>query len=72
MLIKLTIDRFEEETTVLKSETGESIVWPKNMLPAGTHEGSVLEFEIKDDNSAEAEKKELAKHILNEILDVKD
>lgn len=72
MMIKLTIDRFEEDQAVLKTDGGKDVIWPKDSLPAECREGSVLEFQIKDDKSAEEEKRGIAKQILNEILDVKD
>lgn len=70
MTIKLTLDRIEGERAVLKTEDGITIVWPKNKLPVEAKEGAVLEFQIKDDRTAELKKKEMAKTILNEILDL--
>ncbi len=70
MTIKLTIDRFENDKAILKTEDRSTIIWPKNQLPADSHEGMVLIFNIIDDAQAEKDKKELAKDILNEILDV--
>ena len=70
MTIKLTIDRFENDKAILKTEDRSTIIWPKNQLPANSHEGMVLVFNIIDDLQAEKDKKQLAKEILNEILDV--
>jgi len=70
MNIKLTIDRFEEEKAVLKTEDGISIVWPKDKLPKESHEGMILIFNINDAN-AEKNDQKLAKDILNEILNTK-
>jgi len=70
MIAKMTLDRYEGDKAVLKTESGETVVWPKMRLPAGVREGSVMNFDIRDDRSAENEKKEMAKKILNEILDV--
>lgn len=64
----MTIDRFENEKAVLKTEDGETIVWPKNMLPAGAKEGMILAFTVIGDEEKEKNKKELAKDILNELL----
>jgi hypothetical protein len=64
----LTIDRLENEKAVLKTETGETIIWPKNMLPTGAKEGTILVFAIIGDKEEEKRKKELAKDILNELL----
>ena len=69
MLIKVTIDRFEGDTAVLKTEDAQSIVWPKDKLPKNVQEGSVLKIAIGSDIAAESADKELAKDILNEILD---
>lgn len=71
MNLKLTIDRFEEKNAVLLTEDGDLIVWPKNKLPEGTAEGAVLKFSILRSEEEEKEKRELAKEILNEIMDIK-
>ena len=69
MNIKLTIDRIEGDEAVLKTEDGQSVVWPKNKLPDGARESMALNFNILSDAETEKDKKELAKEILNEILD---
>ena len=69
MNIKLTIDRFEGGKAVLKTEDNNEIIWPKDKLPEQAREGMVLNFNIQNNIQAEKEKKELAKDILNEILD---
>jgi hypothetical protein len=68
MNINITIDRFEGDKAVLKTEDGQSVVWPKNKLPENAHESMVLNFNILNDSETEKDKKELAKEILNEIL----
>lgn len=68
MNIKLTLDRVEEDKAVLIAASGEQIIWPKNKLPEGAHEGVVLNFDIKTDAEAEEAKRRTAKDILNEIL----
>jgi len=69
MLIKLTIDRFEEDKAVLKTEENETIIWPKNKLPKNLNEGAKLLFLITNNKEEEKLGKQLAKDILNEILD---
>ena len=69
MNVKLTIDRFENDKAVLKTEDRFTIIWPKDKLPENIHEGMILVFNIINDAKAEKDKKELAKDILNEILD---
>ncbi|MEK7097816.1 MAG: DUF3006 domain-containing protein [Patescibacteria group bacterium] len=71
MNTKFTIDRFEGDKAVLRSEDGTVVVWPKNKLPDGAREGSALFFSIQNKEGAEKENKNLAKKILNEILNIK-
>ena len=68
MKINLTIDRIEGDRAVLKTEDGQTIIWPKDKLPPGAEEKNVLAFAIDADEKEEVEKKNLAKNILNEIL----
>ncbi len=70
MNIKLTIDRFEEDKVVLKTDDNQTIIWPKNKLPAEAREGAVIAFNIITDAKEEKNKQEQAKEILNEILSV--
>lgn len=72
MKIKLTVDRYEGEKVVLKTEDNQTVVWPKNKLPEEINEGAVLIFEINHSSVAEKENKELAKEILNEILNLEE
>lgn len=72
MLIKFTIDRFEGDKAVLKTNDGATVLWPKDKLPANSHEGSSVNFTINTDLETENEKRILAKNILNEILDIKE
>ncbi len=68
MLIKATIDRFEEGRAVLKTKDKQTIIWPKNKLPENVGEGTVLRIALTDDQATASADKELAKDILNEIL----
>lgn len=68
MIIKLTIDRFEENQAVLIDGVGAAIVWPKNKLPDNLHEGSCLNFAIVEEKNQEREDKQTAKDIINEII----
>ena len=70
MKLEFTIDRFEGEKAILKNEDNETIVWPKNKLPKDVKEGSILAFMIADKAEDKNNKEDLAKDILNEILDV--
>lgn len=68
MILKLTIDRFEGEQAILKTEDNASINWPKSKLPADCQEGSSLLFAISNNPQKDLTSKQLAKDILNEIL----
>jgi hypothetical protein len=68
MLIKLTVDRFEEDKAVLAADDGTMIIWPKNKLLADVHEGSVLSFDIRENAEREKIDKQTAKDIINEIV----
>ncbi|MFA6306439.1 MAG: DUF3006 domain-containing protein [Patescibacteria group bacterium] len=68
MLIELTVDRFEEDKAVLIAKNGLAIIWPKNELPADTHEGAVLSFDIREAAEREKQDKQTAKDIINEII----
>jgi hypothetical protein len=72
MTIRFIIDRFENDDAVLITEDGFKISWPKNRLPAEVAEGHVLEFLIGRDLKEEAGRRQLAKDILNEILETDD
>ncbi|MEI6596640.1 MAG: DUF3006 domain-containing protein [bacterium] len=68
MLIKFTIDRFEEDKVVLVANDGTMIIWPKNKLPNNIHEGSALSFDITETAEREKSDKQTAKDIINEII----
>jgi len=71
MIIELKIDKLEEDKAILKSEDNDVVIWPRSKLPLGTKEGSLLAFTIKSGEQG-TENKEIAKDILNEILDVEE
>ncbi len=72
MLITLTVDRFEDHNAVLISPDNKTIIWPKNMLPKDTKEGAVLSFSVSTNSGQEHDRRQLAKDILNEILNPKN
>jgi ABC-type uncharacterized transport system YnjBCD ATPase subunit len=72
MIMKLTIDRFEGDQAVLKTEDNATIIWPKEKLPKNANAGSVLLFAVTNDVKGEEDSKKLAKDILNEILTTDD
>jgi hypothetical protein len=72
MVIELKIEKIESDKAILKSEDNDIIIWPKSKLPKDVKEGSLLAFSIRSDEEKEEANPELAKDILNEILDVND
>jgi len=68
METKITIDRFEDDQAILKTTTGETIAWPKKLLPQNCAEGDSLVFTAMSEKEKTEKNKELAKTILNEIL----
>lgn len=72
MNLKVTIDRFDGDTAIIKTSDGDIISWPKNKLPEGTGAGAILNFNILDDTASKQDKKETAKAILNEILNTEE
>ena len=68
MIIKFTVDRFEEGKAVLIGSDGASLTWPKNLLPENAHEGSALNFNIMEEKEREQKDKQTAKDIINEII----
>ena len=68
MIINFTIDRFEADKAVLITDDGAAVVWPKDKLPDGAHEGSALSFDITEKQEREKRDKQTAKDILNEII----
>ncbi|MDO8593149.1 MAG: DUF3006 domain-containing protein [bacterium] len=68
MIIRLTIDRFENDQAVLISHDGQTIIWPKDKLPAGARDGLALNFEIMEDQERGEKDRQAAKDIINEII----
>jgi hypothetical protein len=67
MEIKATIESFDDKLAQLRTEDGQSITWPANMLPKDIKAGQVLEISINDGGNRQ-EPEQLAKDLLNEIL----
>jgi len=72
MIIKITIDRLENDKAVLKTVDNETIVWPKSKLPKDVREGQGLLFTVTGDIKNDEQGRRLAKDILNEILNSPD
>jgi hypothetical protein len=65
--LKVVVDRFEGRFAVLTHGEGE-LLWPKDKLPGQTKEGDAMVLVLKKDADATKDRAELAKTMLNELL----
>jgi hypothetical protein len=70
MLVELKVSKFENDKAILLTEDNDTVVWPRRQLPPDIKEGSLIAFSINDQSTKQTDNKELAKDILNELLDV--
>lgn len=66
------IDRFEGDTAVISLDDGQKLHYPKSLLSADAHEGSVVTVVIATDAQAEAHRQELAQAVLKELINPQD
>ena len=66
--MKAILDRFEENSAVLRLDDGQEVVVSKKELPKTAKEGAALFLIISENTTEEAHREKLAKSILNEIL----
>lgn len=69
MEIKLTVKEINEKEAILKFEDGVVLSWPTTRLPKESKTGEILTFIIRDGGS-DKEPEQLAKDLLNEILNI--
>ncbi|HLD27818.1 MAG TPA: DUF3006 domain-containing protein [Patescibacteria group bacterium] len=67
-----TLDRFEEKLAVIKTLDGGEIFWPIKNLPDEVKAGDSLTLTLETDREQTSGKAELAKSMLNEILNTND
>jgi hypothetical protein len=70
MLVELRVQRFENDKVILISEDNFTIVWPRKKLPADITEGSLIAISVNEKATQPTDNNELAKNILNELLDI--
>jgi len=70
MTYRFTVVGWENDQAILKDESGEVIVWPKNKLPDNIDPGSSLYFTVHNQKNLAEDEPQLAKTILNEILKI--
>lgn len=77
--LRCSLDRFEGHTAVLLFDdadllgplTGQELVLPKRVLPAGTKQGDSLVIELLTDQQATESKEQIARKVLEDILNGK-
>lgn len=71
MKFKLVVDRIEEESVVLRHD-GKDIIIPKNLFDAKVKAGDTWYLSLSQDLEDSQAQGQLAKDILNEILNTDD
>ena len=66
--IEATIDRIEEDICVFILENNEKLILPIGKLPTGCKQGDVVILTIEKSKGKTEERENLAKDVLNEIL----
>jgi hypothetical protein len=61
MKIVLTLKRITSDLAILQEESGQTISWPASLVPQKYKEGDKIIFTVGEED-------DLAKNILNEIL----
>ncbi len=71
MNLRVVIDRIEDgRVAVLEIEgVAGDFLWPVEFLPEGVHDGSILDFTIKDNPEAEARQREKMQKLQDELLE---
>ena len=66
--LKAVLDRFEGETAIIIFADNQKINIPKDFLGKDVKEGSAINITFSSDLDEETNKRELARSLLNEIL----
>lgn len=66
--LQATLVKIEDEQALLTLENKQQIKWPKDKLPANLTVGESFYLVVSKEVNTEKQKKELAKTILEEIL----
>jgi hypothetical protein len=70
MIYRFVVAGLENYEVILKDDNGEIVVWPKNKLPENIALGSSLYFTVHSQKNLAEDEPQLAKDILNEILNI--
>lgn len=66
--IEATLDRFEGETGVLRTNDGQELIWPATEIPDDVEEGSTVHVALITEEVMGGGQRVMAQDILNEIL----
>ena len=66
------IDRFDGMQAVLKLDNGQEIRWPVKLLPDDAHIGTAVRMSLSTAASEEAERAQVARAMLNDLLRVQE
>lgn len=69
MLVELKVAKFENDKVILLTEDNDTVVWPRQQLPSDIKEGALIAFTINNQTAKQPNDNELAKNILNELLE---
>jgi len=71
-IISGIIDRFEDKLAVIKTTEDTEILWPIKNLPDDLLAGDSVTITLSNDKDGTQDKTELAKNMLNDILNVQE
>ena len=66
--IEATLDRFDGESGVLRTNDGQELQWPAAEIPDDVEEGSTVHLALITDEAMGGSHQVMAQDILNEIL----
>ena len=66
--VEATVIALRDTTVVLSLFDGQTIEWPRELLSEGIEENQVIRLLAFSDHDFETERTEMARHILNEML----
>lgn len=66
--LQVTVARIEERHVVLETEDGQTLNWPIKLIHGEVGEGDALNLLALSKQQSEKERKNMARHVLNELL----
>jgi len=66
--LEATVARIEEQHIVLKTQDGQTLNWPIDLVHGEIGEGDTIDLIALSNQQSEEERKNIARHVLNELL----